>query len=106
MVPEAKAKTTHLLASMWERNRPLMLERLELLDRTAEAIRTTSLSPELHEEATRTAHNLAGSLGMFGIPAGTEFARSLELELDRSAPDADQVLTLARSLRASMFPKE
>ena len=54
-----------MLAAIWQRHRPIVLERLNLLDRAASAAMEDTLSLELHEEAAEVAHKLAGSLGMY-----------------------------------------
>ena len=81
--PEATRK---LLASLWERSLPVLRERCALLERAAAAAQAGILTPELRAEATAIAHKLSGSLGMFGYPEGTRFARRLEVHLDHAGP--------------------
>ena len=96
----ATAALTHLLAHLWDKNRPLMLDRLSLLDSCAAS--PTDLP--LREQAIAVAHKLAGSLGMFGFPEGSELARTLEIGLERNALTPARVLDLVRSLRTLLFP--
>lgn len=89
-----------MLAHLWEKNLPLMRERLATLDRAAKS----PDDPQLRKEAIALAHKLAGSLGMFGFPLGTDLARTLEEGLEaRTLSPAEQTrLTLA--LRETLFP--
>ena len=94
--------TSALLATLWQRNRPLIEERLNLLDRAAIAAAAGTLDADSREEAADVAHKLAGSLGMYGYDEGTRLARKLELLLDYRTPDASQIEKLAIALRASL----
>jgi HPt (histidine-containing phosphotransfer) domain-containing protein len=95
--PAAEA-TRKLLATLWERNRPLILERIDELDRAANSAATASLTADDLRSAHSTAHKLAGSLGMFGYPEGTELARSIEHLLQAAADNADGHPTPAQAL--------
>ena len=81
--PEAARK---LLASLWERSLPTLHERLTLLNDAVVAAQAGALTPQLRQNAMETAHKLAGSLGMFGYPEGTEFARRIEQRLEAKGP--------------------
>ena len=94
-------KTRGLLAKLWERNLPLVKDRLDLLDQAAN---TAPLPEILRMDARNVAHKLAGSLGMFGFAEGTRIARQLELALDVTEPDSAQVALLAEQLRQQLFP--
>jgi HPt (histidine-containing phosphotransfer) domain-containing protein len=92
-----------LIASLWERSVPLISERLAELDRASEAAVHSSLTPKLRTSAADTAHKLAGSLGMFGYPRGTELARELEQLLEGHEPvDAIALRQLVVALRSSL----
>jgi HPt (histidine-containing phosphotransfer) domain-containing protein len=97
-------KTAWLLAAMWLRNRPLVEERLALLDRAAAATADGGLTEELREEASHTAHKLAGSLGMYGYEEGTRIAREIEVLLGDATPDAARLGNKAAELRRAIFP--
>ncbi len=101
---ETEDKTASLLAALWMRNRPLVEERLALLDRAAAQAAAGTLSAELREEATHTAHKLAGSLGMYGYGEGTRIAREIEVLLGDAAPDATRLGALVAELRQAVFP--
>jgi HPt (histidine-containing phosphotransfer) domain-containing protein len=98
-------KTSALLAALWLRNRPLIEERLVQLDRAAAAAVTGALSEDMCEEASHTAHKLAGSLGMYGYDEGTRIAREIEALLGKDALDAAQLETLVAELRKTVFPE-
>lgn len=96
--PSAADATRTLLASLWERNKPVFSERLDELDRAASLAATHSLDTKTRHAAMSTAHKLAGSLGMFGYDEGTELARKLEVMLEApadGAPDGIDALALA-----------
>jgi HPt (histidine-containing phosphotransfer) domain-containing protein len=71
-----------LISALWERSVPLISERLHGLDIACEAAVVGRLSPIMRRGAMDTAHKLAGSLGMFGYPRGTELAREIEQMLE------------------------
>ena len=71
-----------LISALWERSVPLITDRLNGLDIACEAAVVGRLSPIMRRGATDTAHKLAGSLGMFGYPRGTEVAREIEQLLE------------------------
>lgn len=92
-----------LITALWERSVPLISERLNSLDVACEAALAGRLSPLMRRGAADTAHKLAGSLGMFGYPRGTELAREIEqtLEFDGQV-DAPALRQLVMELRASL----
>jgi HPt (histidine-containing phosphotransfer) domain-containing protein len=101
LTPEESAKKK--LAALWERNLPVLRDRLAQLDAASEAAATGKFTPEMREDAAGTAHKLAGSLGMFGYQRGTEFARKIELLLNEpGSADALGLRELADSLRESV----
>jgi HPt (histidine-containing phosphotransfer) domain-containing protein len=98
--PEATRK---LLASLWERNLPILRERCAQLERAVAAAQAGTLTQQLREETIDTAHKLAGSLGMFGYPEGTEFARRIEEHLESTAPiDAPRFARDVAAMRATL----
>ena len=80
------AGSQQLLATVWQRNLPLLRARLAHLESAAQLAETGLLPSATRQEAASIAHKLAGSLGMFGYLRGTEIARELEVLLD--VPDA------------------
>jgi len=66
------------VACLWERFQPLVAQRLGLLEAFLNG------DPRVpREEAQRAAHNLAGSLGSYGRPEGSELAQRINLALSR-----------------------
>jgi HPt (histidine-containing phosphotransfer) domain-containing protein len=104
MSPAIQAKTTLMLAGMWDRNQPLIRQRLDTLNQAAEAASTGVSDPDLHHRAIDIAHKLAGSLGMFGFSRGTEIARELETELENHAAAPQRLKQLTADLSAAIFP--
>lgn len=92
------------VARLWERSRPALLERVDVVEQAAEAARRGELrGPERHA-AEREAHRLAGSLGTFGYPQGSAIAFEMERVLAsgaRLAPaDGAALAGQAAALRA------
>lgn len=81
-----------ILARVWQRNLPLVKQRLQTLREAADLLQAGPLPPETRTEAAEIAHKLAGSLGMFGYPRGTEIARNLEFLLDSEGPLSPSIL--------------
>jgi hypothetical protein len=92
-----------LISALWERSVPLISDRLNGLDIACEAAVLGRLSPIMRRGAMDTAHKLAGSLGMFGYPRGTELAREIEqlLEYD-GVVDAGLLRELVVELRGCL----
>lgn len=80
----ASGSSRQTIGTLWQRGLPRLQERLEELDQAATAALRGGLPPELRERAISTAHKLAGSLGMFGYPSGTDTARRIELLLEHT----------------------
>lgn len=99
--PEAAEKTRLLLAGLWRRNRPVIEERLDLLDVAAAA---DPMHEEIRIAALEVSHKLSGSLGMFGFEQGTLIARELESLLDAPHPSAARIAELAKELRTMLIP--
>jgi len=78
--------TRKLLATLWERNLPVLRDRLAQLELAVAAARAGTMTQPQREDAISIAHKLAGSLGMFGYSEGTKFARRIEQRLETSGP--------------------
>ncbi len=63
-----------------------MRDRIASLETAAEEALNGTLSAARRTEASDIAHKLAGSLGMFGYPAGTEISREMEGMLEAETP--------------------
>lgn len=62
----------------WARFKDPMLERLQVLDDAVAALQRGQLTEPLQRVAEQASHKMAGSLGMFGFPQGSQIARELE----------------------------
>lgn len=103
--PDLQLQTDELIRSVWERNLPTLRGRLDLLERVGDAATHGRLPAALRSDAARVAHNLAGSLGMFGFPVGTAIARKLECVLsdgDLTLPQSKLVYDLTCELRKTL----
>ena len=99
------AETQAAIAGVWNRFKHRLSAQVEVLAQTAAALLKGFLEPELHAQAEREAHSLAGSLGTFGYHKGSELARKIEhlLQLDcLSGKEAAQLDKLVKSLRAEI----
>lgn len=67
-----------LLRDLWRLSRNLCLARLLVVEDALRATVGGELDEEVRAEAARQAHNLVGSLGLFGLTEGAELARTLE----------------------------
>lgn len=92
-----------LITALWDRSLPIIYDRLNCLDHACEAAVLDALTPAVRRTAADTAHKLAGSLGMFGYPRGTELAREIESLLELDGPvDAVSFRQLVLALRSSL----
>jgi HPt (histidine-containing phosphotransfer) domain-containing protein len=92
-----------ILAQLWRKNLPTIRERLDLMDRFGAAAALGTLDEPMRIEALGIAHKLAGSLGMYGYPQGTEVASKMERILKSPTPETLLTLqSLAADLRASL----
>jgi HPt (histidine-containing phosphotransfer) domain-containing protein len=107
MTNEKESKISALLSDLWQRNLPILRERLDILDRTALTASSGELPEVSRTEALDIAHRLAGSLGMFGYHQGTETARKIEEVLKAPTPASLVGLTpLTRDLHQSLAEKK
>ena len=92
------------LARIWDRSRPLTRQRLERIEGAVGALERGRCADPSVEDAQHAAHQLAGSLGTFGLHDGTLLARQIEAELKESR-DPARVADLARRLRELLEPR-
>ncbi len=94
---------TELLTRVWKQSLPLFRERVAFLEAVALQAQAGTLTGVDRTEAFNIAHKLAGSLGMFGYPHGTEISQQLEVLLNGDNPlDPPTLTRLAADLRASV----
>jgi DNA-binding response OmpR family regulator len=75
---ERKEEVSNLMGGVWDECKEFIFEKVEFLTRMVVQIKTKPLDEILKQQAYRKAHALAGSLGTFGYPKGSEIARELE----------------------------
>ena len=80
-------QTKAMLATVWNKNRDLLLRRMDTIDTFCSQLPASASNLSLRADATADAHKLAGSLGMFGLAEGTEIAREIENHLRDDSPD-------------------
>lgn len=79
--PEEDEDLREVLAELWSRYRPSIIGQVEVLEEAVHELGQGRLSDPARRHAEGEAHKLAGSLGSFGFPHGTDLARELELTL-------------------------
>ena len=104
MAADAQTPLSAALDRMWHVHLPELLERVDILEASAEAFAAGPLSVDRQQAAMAAAHKLAGVLGTFGLTTGTVLARELEMIYSRqNEPDADtaeRLATIAAELRS------
>jgi HPt (histidine-containing phosphotransfer) domain-containing protein len=83
---EVTGKLHDLLATLWSRSRQTINDRLDVLRATHRTLRTHPADRNARRAGADAAHKLAGILGTFGLPEGTNLARRVELMLDSTKP--------------------
>lgn len=83
---EVAGKLHDLLATLWARSRQTIGERIEVLEASHKALTVTPSDAAARRSGADAAHKLAGILGTFGLPHGTEVARRIEVMLEAPAP--------------------
>ena len=97
--PSQAEKLQEMLQAMWKTSRPAILERFQTIRDAEKMLASGSLDEDARKNAESAAHKLAGVLGTFGLPQGTQLASQIEVLLASSAPiDATHVHELAASL--------
>lgn len=69
------------MQDLWKRYLPEQWSRLETVSRAVQALKAEELNAELRRHAAEEAHNLAGSLGTFGLHTASEIAQQIEIML-------------------------
>jgi len=77
-LPPANEQLQQLLLKLWETSKATIAERLETIRQAQAQMATNTLKAAGRKDAIDAAHKLAGILGTFGLPQGTELARQVE----------------------------
>jgi PAS domain S-box-containing protein len=92
---QVKRQTLAAIAGVWEKFQGRIKQQVAVLEQAAAALESQSLEQSLRQQAIQEAHTLAGSLGTFGLPEGSDAARQIErlLKLENTLKQS-QVKTL------------
>jgi DNA-binding response OmpR family regulator len=87
------------LSAIWNRYYQQTLDRVASIERAIVALEDRSLTTEIRQQAWQSAHTLAGTLGTFGLPIGSQTAKQIELLLEeKTALTLDRIPQLQSSV--------
>ena len=89
-----------VVSQTWSKFQDLALQRLADVEKFAVALVEASVTPKIHQQARRSAHKLAGSLGCFGFPEGSKIAKQLERLLEENSPTAIELARVQQLISA------
>jgi HPt (histidine-containing phosphotransfer) domain-containing protein len=75
-----------MISALWDRSRHTVVERAALLQNAGDLLAHNRLDEATQMNAVDSAHKLAGVLGTFGLPRGTDLAREAEVLFGQSTP--------------------
>jgi len=104
---DEQQQTMAALAGIWQRFQPRINQQVVVLEQAAAALAQQELRQELRSSATTEAHTLAGSLGTFGFPQGSQLARKIERLLQSQSlgrSEAMRLRDLVEALRQTIEP--
>ena len=93
---------TQRILRLWERYKPLCLERLSVIEEARTAASSAALNDQVRGKAESAAHKLAGVLGSIGLPEGSKTASELESLLQPGNTLAPGQLSRLSELLASL----
>jgi HPt (histidine-containing phosphotransfer) domain-containing protein len=93
---------TQRILKLWERYRPLCMERLSVIEEAHAAALSTALDDQARRSAESAAHKLAGALGSIGLPEGSVTAAEIEALLQPESTLADVQLFRLSELLANL----
>jgi DNA-binding response OmpR family regulator len=94
---QSKLKTLASLSKVLERFRGSFAQQVTVLEQAKIALVEGNLSEGLRQSAGQEAHKLAGGLGTFGYPEGSNLARAIEdMLMDDTALGREEALRLDR----------
>jgi HPt (histidine-containing phosphotransfer) domain-containing protein len=95
-------KLQAMISAVWERSRHTVVERAALLRTAGELLIDNRLDQATQRSAVDSAHKLAGVLGTFGLPRGTDLAREAEelfgQPMPPSKPEVERLQVLLAEL--------
>jgi HPt (histidine-containing phosphotransfer) domain-containing protein len=99
---DAAAQLASKLNELWRASRPLILERMAVLHATHAALAANLADTAARREGREAAHKLAGVLGTFGLPRGSELASAIESMLLGDPPLTANDLSTLRTQIAEL----
>lgn len=101
---KTKADRFKQIADAWTQFRDVAFQRLAVLENYATALSENNVDRELQPQAKSAAHKLAGSLGGFGFPHGSQIAKQIENLLEHSLGETEiqEFTALVGSLREDL----
>ena len=106
----AQKARSEKMAEVMENFKVITRERVAVLERAAATLKTEALSDELQQQASSSAHKLAGSLGTYGFLEGSVLAKEIESYLDSESLSAlaaqQQFYADLSALRKVVFESE
>jgi HPt (histidine-containing phosphotransfer) domain-containing protein len=86
-LPDSPASTLQaMLQTLWKSNFATILDRLKALRAAQSKLVAGSLDSETRQAAESAAHKLAGVLGTFGLPEGSQLASRAEALFAENTP--------------------
>lgn len=85
-LPPANEQLQQLLLKLWVNSKATIAERLEAIRFAQTQMARNAMTDTTRALAVDAAHKLAGILGTFGLPEGTELARQVEEGLSTTNP--------------------
>ena len=105
-----KARHLDALSAVWDKYQNKLYQQLATLEEALEAGKAGTLNPNQREKAKLNAHNLAGTLGIFGFNEGSQLAKELEQLLQRNLQKERGKLlrfqSILNDLRLQLFPED
>ncbi len=97
VLPAGASRLHELLATMWTQNQSTIADRLDVLRKAHRRLERRGDDLPTRKKGADAAHKLAGILGTFGLPRGTDLARQAEDLLEGgSALTLEQLTDLKR----------
>jgi HPt (histidine-containing phosphotransfer) domain-containing protein len=97
MMSDATARMAAKLQALWESSKASIVGRFEALHAAQARLTVDPLDAEARQKGHDEAHKLAGVLGVFGMPQGSEMAAQIEALLDDAGPlDRQHLEALSR----------
>lgn len=95
---QQQAQYLAFLNQTWSTTRPQCLDRLHLLQQAVAAAQSGWLPPSQQQQAQLSAHQLAGTLGVFGLTDAMQRVRQIEFWLNQRAPSPQRSAEMATLL--------